>query len=100
MRRSSGKRGRAGWALILGAFAAAKASGVFRLQTFGDRGDFLRNLVGAFLMGVGGVTALGCTIGQAVTGLSTLAFGSLLAFVAIVIGGVLGMKYMERLLMG
>ena len=97
MRRSSGKRGRAGWALILGAFAAAKASGVFRLQTFGDRGDFLRNLVGAFLMGVGGVTALGCTIGQGITGLSTLALGSFLAFGAIVLGGVLGVQLLARL---
>jgi uncharacterized membrane protein YedE/YeeE len=82
---------------VLGAFATAKATGVFRLQTFGDRGDFLRNLMGAFLMGVGGVTALGCTIGQGITGLSTLALGSFLAFGSIVLGGVLGVHILARL---
>jgi hypothetical protein len=42
--------------------------------------------------------ALGCTIGQAVTGISTLAVGSFIAFAGIVIGGIGGIKYMERLL--
>lgn len=42
--------------------------------------------------------ALGCTIGQAVTGFSTLALGSLLTFVAIIIGGFIGMKIMERMI--
>ena len=50
-------------------------------------------------MGIGGVVALGCTIGQAVTGFSTLALGSVLAFAAIVSGGIVGVKYLERLLM-
>ena len=43
----------------------------------------LRHLAGGALMGTGGVLALGCTIGQGITGLSTLAFGSLLAFLSI-----------------
>ncbi len=85
---------------LVGAFLAALMVGNFRLTGFADSGDTMRNLAGAALMGSGGVIALGCTIGQAVTGFSTLALGSLLAFVAIVVGGVLGMKYMERLLMG
>ena len=50
---------------LLGAFAAALAMGRFRLATFSDTGDTLRNLLGAALMGVGGVMALGCTVGQA-----------------------------------
>ncbi|KAB2919298.1 MAG: YeeE/YedE family protein [Hyphomicrobiaceae bacterium] len=83
---------------ILGAFVAAKASGRFQLTTFADVRDMLRNLGGAALMGVGGVMALGCTIGQAVTGISTLAAGSFVTFAAIVFGGIAGMKYMERLL--
>jgi uncharacterized protein len=48
------------------------------------------------LMGVGGVLALGCTVGQAMTGFSTLATGSILTFIFIVAGGVIGMKTMER----
>ena len=53
------------------------------MATFSDTGDTLRNLLGAALMGVGGVMALGCTVGQAITGVSTLALGSFLSFAAI-----------------
>ncbi|HJZ43650.1 MAG TPA: YeeE/YedE family protein [Hyphomicrobiaceae bacterium] len=83
---------------ILGAFMAATSMGKFQVRTFAGVQDTLRNLTGAALMGVGGVMALGCTIGQAVTGISTLAVGSFVAFAAIVIGGIGGIKYMERLL--
>lgn len=82
--------------MLLGAFVAAMASGGFRVESFADRDDLLRHLAGAALMGVGGVFAMGCTIGQGVTGLSTLAVGSLLALVSIVAGGVAGVKYLER----
>jgi uncharacterized membrane protein YedE/YeeE len=84
---------------ILGAFIAATSAGKFRLTTFAGVQDTLRNLAGAALMGVGGVMALGCTIGQGITGVSTLAIGSFIAFAAIVVGGIAGIKYMERLLM-
>jgi hypothetical protein len=47
-------------------------------------------------MGVGGILALGCTIGQGITGMSTLALGSLLAWLAIMAGGVLGIRYLEE----
>ena len=44
-------------------------------------------------MGVGGVTAMGCTVGQGLTGLSTLALGSFIAFGGILGGGVLALRY-------
>jgi uncharacterized membrane protein YedE/YeeE len=47
-------------------------------------------------MGLGGVMALGCSIGQGITGLSTLSLGSLLAFGAIVVGAVLGVRILDR----
>ena len=50
-------------------------------------------------MGVGGVLALGCTVGQAITGVSTLALGSLLTFAAIVVGGFWGLRLLERTLL-
>jgi uncharacterized protein len=81
---------------LLGAFAAALAMGRFRLATFAGTGDTLRNLLGAALMGVGGVMALGCTVGQSVTGVSTLALGSFVTFAAIVAGGFLGLRLLER----
>ena len=46
-------------------------------------------------MGFGGVMALGCTIGQGLTGISTLALGSLIAILAIIAGGIAGLKYIE-----
>jgi uncharacterized membrane protein YedE/YeeE len=81
---------------LLGAFIAAIAMGRFRLATFADAGDTVRNLLGATLMGVGGVMALGCTVGQAITGVSTLALGSFVTFAAIVAGGFLGLRLLER----
>jgi uncharacterized protein len=82
---------------LVGATGVALGMGRFRVLGFADVGDLKRNLVGAALMGVGGGMALGCTIGQGVTGLSTLAVGSLLTTVALVIGGFQGLKYLERI---
>jgi uncharacterized protein len=84
---------------LLGAAAAAAGMGRFRLIGFSDTGDMIRNLLGAGLMGIGGVLALGCTVGQAITGVSTLAFGSLLTFAAIVVGGFWGLRLLERTLL-
>ena len=84
---------------LLGACAAALAMGRFRVSTFSDSSDTLRNLLGAMLMGIGGVMALGCTVGQAITGVSTLALGSFLTFAAIVAGGVYGLRVLERRIM-
>ncbi|HET7056905.1 MAG TPA: YeeE/YedE thiosulfate transporter family protein, partial [Thermomicrobiales bacterium] len=84
---------------ILGAFATAVAMKRFAITTFSDKGDTIHVLSGSALMGVGGVLALGCTVGQGITGVSTLAVGSFIAFAAIVTGGVIGMKAFERILM-
>ncbi len=84
---------------ILGAFIAAKSMGRFKLATFSNLADTKRCLLGAALMGVGGVMALGCTVGQAITGVSTLAIGSFLTFGAIVVGGMVSMKQLEASLM-
>jgi uncharacterized membrane protein YedE/YeeE len=84
---------------ILGSFIAAKSMGRFQLTTFADLADTKRSLFGAVLMGIGGVMALGCTVGQAITGISTLALGSFLTFAAIVTGGYYGMKRLEQILM-
>ncbi len=76
---------------ILGAFLAAITDGTFRWQIPANVSELKRRLVGAFLMGFGGITALGCTIGQGVTGVSTLSVGSVIALVSIVAGGRLGL---------
>lgn len=82
---------------MIGAFLMGAATGRLKLATFFDPQDTVRNLFGAVLMGIGGVLALGCTVGQAVTGTATLAAGSFLVFAALVGGGVIGLKTMEHL---
>jgi len=79
--------------VTLGAALAAKASGEFRWEGFRDTEDTGNHIVGAILMGFGGVTALGCTIGQGISGISTLSIGSMLALVSIVVGAVVALRY-------
>ena len=84
--------------VIAGSFVWAVLSRGFRVEWFASKGDFLIHLVGGVLMGIGGVLALGCTIGQAVTGVSTLALGSFIAFAGIIIGSAVTMKIQFRLM--
>ncbi len=78
-----------------GALVVALTTGGFRLEGFASTGDLGRHLVGAVLMGTGGVLAMGCTIGQGLSGLSTLAATSLLATLAIVAGAVRALAWLE-----
>ena len=64
-----------------------------RWEGFRDAQDTANHLVGAVLMGVGGVTAMGCTIGQGLSGLSTLSLTSFVAFAAIIAGAVAGLRF-------
>lgn len=79
--------------VVLGSFAMALVRRDFRWEGFRDQEDTANHLVGATLMGVGGVTALGCTIGQGLSGVSTLSFTSLVAVAAIMLGARLGFAY-------
>ena len=79
--------------VIAGSAAYALATRTFRWEGFRDAEDTANHIVGGVLMGFGGITALGCTIGQAITGFSTLALGSILTFVAIVAGSAATMRY-------
>jgi len=79
--------------VIAGSAAYALASKTFRWEGFRDAEDTGMHLVGGFLMGFGGIVALGCTIGQGISGFSTLALGSIITFVAIVAGSAATMKW-------
>ncbi len=78
--------------VILGSFLYAILSRKFRFEYFVSLDDMVRHILGGILMGFGGVLALGCTIGQGITGMSTLALGSLMALISIVFGSALAMK--------
>ncbi len=79
--------------MIAGSFAYSIATKRFRWEGFADIADTRNHILGAVLMGFGGVTALGCTIGQGVTGVSTLALGSFLALGGMIAGCWGALKY-------
>jgi uncharacterized membrane protein YedE/YeeE len=79
--------------VIAGSAAYALATRTFRWEGFRDAEDTAMHVIGGTLMGFGGITALGCTIGQAITGFSTLALGSIITFVCIVAGAAATMKW-------
>jgi len=79
--------------VVVGSALHALASRSFRWEGFRDASDTAHHLVGAVLMGVGGVTAMGCTIGQGLSGLSTLSLTSFVAVAAIIAGAVAGLRF-------
>ena len=78
--------------VILGSFILSLVTRSFRIEWFNSFKDFYMHMLGAVLMGFGGVLGLGCTVGQAITGVSTLALGSFVVFISIVFGSALTMK--------
>jgi uncharacterized membrane protein YedE/YeeE len=78
--------------VVLGSLLWALISRSFRIEWFSSGRDALNHVIGAVLMGFGGTLAMGCTVGQAITGVSTLAVGSILTFGAIFLGSALTMK--------
>ena len=78
--------------VIAGSFVYAVATREFRIETFSQRSDMINHLVGGALMGIGGVLSLGCTVGQGITGLSTLALGSVIATLSIMLGCAVTMR--------
>ena len=85
--------------VIVGSFLYTLIFRKFRIEWFVSWNDFMMHVIGAILMGIGGVLAMGCTIGQGISGLSTLALGSILTLVAIIAGSAGTMKYQYYLMM-
>ncbi|MEM7042564.1 MAG: YeeE/YedE family protein [Pseudomonadota bacterium] len=82
--------------VLIGAHLMARAKEELRREGFdGDR-ELVRHLTGSALMGVGGALALGCTIGQGMSGISALALSAPLALIAIFAGAALGLRYLEE----
>ena len=82
--------------LMAGAFCSAKWQGTFRWEGFKTTSDLVMHLLGGTLMGIGGVLAMGCTVGQGLSGLSTLSLGSFVAVFGIVLGGILALQWQMR----
>jgi hypothetical protein len=79
--------------VVLGSALMALTTRTFRWEGFAGTQDTANHLVGAALMGIGGVTALGCTVGQGLSGLSTLALGSFIALAGLMAGAVAGLRF-------
>ena len=77
---------------IAGSFVYSILSNNLRIEWFANRHDFFRHMIGGILIGIGGVLSLGCTIGQGVSGVSTLAIGSVITLISIIFGASLMMK--------
>ncbi len=85
--------------VVLGSFIYAMVSKSFRWEYFTSAKDMRSHMLGAILMGFGGVTAMGCTIGQGITGVSTLSLGSFIALASIIAGSAITMKIQYYLMM-
>jgi uncharacterized membrane protein YedE/YeeE len=79
--------------VVAGSAFVALIMRTFRWEGFGGTEDLANHLGGAVLMGVGGVIAMGCTVGQGLSGISTLSITSFVAVAAIVAGAVVANKY-------
>jgi uncharacterized membrane protein YedE/YeeE len=79
--------------VVFGSAVTALTSKTFRWEGFGGAEDVANHLVGATLMGIGGVTAMGCTVGQGLSGVSTLSASSFIAVMGILLGAVAAFRY-------
>lgn len=78
--------------VFAGSLATALATGRFKLEGYSSPRHMLRSSGGAALMGIGGVMAFGCSIGQGLTGMSTLALSSFVAVAGILLGTTAGLR--------
>ena len=82
--------------VILGAVLGSWSLGHFQWEACDDARELGRQIFGAALMGVGGVTALGCSVGQGLTAFATLAWSAPVTLAAIGVGAALGLRYLIR----
>ena len=89
-----------GIAVVAGVFAGslvtALATGRFHWEGYSSPRHMLRSIGGAALMGAGGAMAYGCSIGQGLTGVSTLALASFVAVGGILLGTAAGLRGVLR----
>lgn len=82
--------------VLLGAFVTARVRGDFRLESFRGPRELGEHFAGALLMGFGGITALGCSVGNGVTGIAMLSSGAVLALAGISLGAWLALARQLR----
>jgi hypothetical protein len=78
--------------VFVGSLLTALLTGRFHLEGYHSPRHMLRSIAGAVLMGAGGAMAYGCSVGQGLTGLSTLALPSFVAVAGILLGTAAGLR--------
>jgi uncharacterized membrane protein YedE/YeeE len=78
--------------VVIGAMLGSYSKGHFRWEACEDPRELRRQILGAALMGVGAILAVGCSIGQGLSAFSVLAFSAPLAFVSIMVGAAFGLR--------
>lgn len=78
--------------VLAGAFLGSLSKGHFRWEACDDPRELGRQVLGAFLMGTGGVVAIGCSIGQGLTAFSMLAWSAPVTLASIALGAALGLR--------
>jgi len=78
--------------VLSGSLVTAIVTGRFKLEGYTSPNHMVRSISGAALMGIGGAMAYGCSIGQGLTGLSTLGMPSFIAVAGIISGAALGIR--------
>lgn len=84
--------------VVAGSFLYSILTKQFRYEWFANGKDAANHIIGGVMMGFGGVLGMGCTVGQGITGVSTLALGSFMVLVSIIFGSALTMKVQYNLL--
>ncbi|MBL4807553.1 MAG: YeeE/YedE family protein [Rhodobacteraceae bacterium] len=82
--------------VVVGAFIGALLKKRFRWEACDDHRELRRQILGAFLVGTGGVIALGCSVGQGLTAMSALAYSAPIVLISIYAGTALGLRQLIR----
>ena len=89
-----------GITIVLGTFFGSLFSAIrqktFRLEGFTSASDFYYHIIGGVLMGVGGVIAVGCSIGHGLSGMSFLSISSIITSASILVGAYFGLLYIQN----
>ena len=81
---------------VIGSLISSLHKKTFKFEGFSSSTDFYNHLAGGVLMGVGGVIAVGCSIGHGLSGMSFLSLSSLIAIISIWIGAHFGLEFIQR----
>jgi uncharacterized membrane protein YedE/YeeE len=78
--------------VLLGAWIGSIAKGHFRWEACDDPRELRRQILGAALMGMGAVIAVGCSVGQGISAFSVLAHSAPLTLLSILAGAAIGLR--------